>query len=145
MVRIIHEHDDGARRPDQRSGDSAVLDDDRHSEVEHPPGTPDDVPYDLTEQTPEQKDEPPVPDLRDERQIAGDQESELWAKQAALRDEDRDTALRLEGLSEEEADRVMELMGEGADEISQGQSQVSTRVGGEPHGGFSEEAYRRKR
>lgn len=136
MPKNIDIRDGGARRPDKTSGDQRVMDDDLDSEVEHPPGTPDDAPYTMTEVKPDEPD-PYRADTRDDEQIERDEDSDLWRHQQALIDEDRDTNVDLTGFSDEEAAEIMETMGEGADEPSSGQT-VETRVGGPEHGGFRE-------
>lgn len=106
------------------------LDDEIPSSARESPGTVDDLPYSLDEDRPGYK--PPLEPL-----ASGDEETDLWEQQQALIDEDRETSVHLEGLTPEEAARVMRASGDDAEPQSQGHSATGSPF--EPnHGGFPE-------
>lgn len=69
--------------------------------------------------------------------ISAPDEQSLWNAQKPLISEDRRTSIHLEGFSDEEADAVMEALGDDASEEAQGGSATGADVFSE-HGGFPE-------
>lgn len=85
------------------------------------PGTPDDVPYSLGES----------------------RDPELWSQQHALTDEDEKEGVKVVGASEDEAERIMEAMGDDAAEPLVESPNGTSATGADsplepPHGGFPE-------
>lgn len=118
------------------------------------PGTVDDVPLDFGQENQSPNDEHLVmadeavgsggdsADRADTREETGSaDENELWDEQRVLLDEDDKTALRLGGFSEEEIPRILEAMGDDAEEVASDYGNGLSATG-EPntpeHGGFPE-------
>lgn len=116
------------------------------------PGTPDDIPYSMGVETPDPADQHVVaegatsqagPSAGEEREqeLGRRDERELWARQKALIEEDEKSGLRLDGFSDEEAQRVAAAMGDDAAEAMPDYpgGTSATGNGNEPdHGGFPE-------
>ncbi|MBI5231440.1 MAG: hypothetical protein HY876_04660 [Coriobacteriales bacterium] len=121
---------------------------------EHVPGTQDDLPTTYGEQLPEPADQHIVPadapvyqaprrtPAGDDTGALGDEdEADLWRKQKHLIEEDEDDGLKLPLFSDEEAERVLDAIGEDAGEANPDapDGTSATGTGSEPeHGGFPE-------
>ncbi len=138
--------DDAAGCPPDDYVEDAWTGDDR-------PGTVDDIPYTMGVQIPDADDAHlvaeggthqsgrPARAEEPETELGGPDSRELWQLQKALIQEDEKDGIKLEGLSDEEAERVMEALGdEAADPLPdnpEGTSATGSPFGPE-HGGFPE-------
>lgn len=147
---------DAGRRLGVEEGEGGTGQDDLAEDAyvgEDRPGTVDDVPYSMGTQEPDADDLHLVPEggthtegtsapeEETEQDPARRDERELWSHQRQLIEEDEDDGIKLEGLSEEQAKRVVDAMGdEAADPLSNWPDGTSaTGAGNEPaHGGFPE-------
>jgi hypothetical protein len=121
------EHDEGREVGCDPEDDRCAPGDEAYGQPDRAtPGTPDDLPYDLGEATPE-------------RPGQGD----LWGKQQALIEEDDKNAYNLAGIPEDEIDDVLDAIGDDAaeanPELPEGTSATGSGSPLEPaHGGFPE-------
>jgi len=68
-------------------------------------------------------------------------EPDLWEKQSALVEEDEKAGLKLEGFSDEEIPRILQAMGEDAEEVvpdAPGGTSATGAIRESDHGGFPE-------